>query len=290
MARRNLVIVRAGNKSLHPEWLSGPEPRNWDLVVSYFGDDPDIYRVDDVVRIDSKGPKWTPLQALVMQHPEYFEMYDYIWFPDDDLEMKKRDMNRFFDICREHQLELAQPALTANSPVTHPLVFRNSLSRIRFTNFVEVMAPCFSSACLRRVLPTFSCTLSGWGIDWLWPRIVDNPKSGVAIVDDVVIRHTRPLGGPNYDEMRKRGLSPSKELEDFFEAQNITSTQIKIHSVLLRSGKMKEVKGRSAFFLMLLGFGYFPALVASPARWPLLVQIGRLTKRHFRNLDVSPSM
>lgn len=290
MARRNLVIVRAGNKSLHPKWLGGPEPRNWDLVISYFGDDPDIYRVDDVVRIDSKGPKWTPLQALVMQHPQYLDMYDYIWFPDDDLEMKKQDMNRFFDICREHRLELAQPALTVNSPVTHPLVFENTLSRIRFTNFVEVMAPCFSIACLQRVLPTFNCTQSGWGIDWLWPRIVDNPNSGVAIVDDVVIRHTRPLGGPNYDEMRKRGLSPSKELEDFFEAQNITSTQIEIHRVLLRSGKMREVKGRSPFFLMLLGFGYFHALVASPARWPLLVQIGRLTKRHFRNLDVSPSV
>jgi len=37
MKRRNLVIVRAGNSSLHPEWLKGDGARNWDIVVNYFG-------------------------------------------------------------------------------------------------------------------------------------------------------------------------------------------------------------------------------------------------------------
>ena len=58
MARRkNLVIVRAGDSSLHEEWLQGEGERNWDLIVNYFGDDPQRYRKDDVQRIDSKGPK-----------------------------------------------------------------------------------------------------------------------------------------------------------------------------------------------------------------------------------------
>jgi hypothetical protein len=43
MTRRNLVAVRAGDKSLHPHWLMGDGGRNWDLVVSYFGDDPGLY-------------------------------------------------------------------------------------------------------------------------------------------------------------------------------------------------------------------------------------------------------
>ena len=46
--RQNLVIVRAGNSSLHEEWLTGAEERNWDLIVNYFGDDPQRYRRDDV--------------------------------------------------------------------------------------------------------------------------------------------------------------------------------------------------------------------------------------------------
>jgi len=281
-SRRNLVIVRAGNKSLHPDWLRGPEARNWDFVISYFGDDPDIYRRDDVVRIDSKGPKWPPLKALLAEHPEYTQDYDYIWLPDDDLEMTTRDMNRFFDICREHDLELAQPSLTPNSPVTHPLVINNTLSRIRFTNFVEVMAPCFSAACLRRALPTFDGTQSGWGIDWLWPRIVAKPDTAIAIVDDVVIRHTRPLGGPNYDAMRAQGLSPTKEWETFRKDQGIEKNRIEIHRVLWRSGRVEDVRGRSLSFATKFGLGYLHALIGSPTRWQLLRTAGGLINRPYK--------
>jgi hypothetical protein len=68
MARRkNLVIVRAGDSSLHEEWLQGEGERNWDLIVNYFGDDPQRYRKDDVQRIDSKGPKWPALHDLVQK-------------------------------------------------------------------------------------------------------------------------------------------------------------------------------------------------------------------------------
>ncbi len=282
MKRDNLVIVRAGNKSLHPQWLAGAGPRNWDLVVNYFGDDPDIYRDEDVCRIDSKGPKWPPLQALVMEHPEFVHDYAYIWFPDDDLAMTKADINRFFDICQANGLELAQPSLTARSPVTHPLVLNNSWSRIRYTNFVEVMAPCFSADCLRKLVGTFNSTQSGWGIDWLWPRLVPNPESGIAIVDDVSVHHTRPLGGPNYDAMRAKGLSPRDELERFVEAHGINKTQIEIHRVVLKSGEVKEINRLTPFFVAFLVLGYSQALIESPARWPLLIQIAKLVKSPFR--------
>ena len=62
--RRNLVIVRAGDSSLHPRWLAGAN-RNWDLLVNYFGDDPLLHRRDDVIRLDSKGPKYPALRVLL---------------------------------------------------------------------------------------------------------------------------------------------------------------------------------------------------------------------------------
>src|SRR5664279_707363 len=37
--KRYLVIVRAGDRSLHPGWTQSPATRNWDLLVSYFGAD-----------------------------------------------------------------------------------------------------------------------------------------------------------------------------------------------------------------------------------------------------------
>ncbi len=271
--RRNLVIVRAGDASLHPGWLDGPEARNWDLVVSYFGKDPVRYRQDDVVRIDGVGPKWTPLHRLLLDHPDYLDRYDYIWLPDDDLAATKADINRFFRLCAEYRLELAQPSLSADSPMTHPLLIHNRASHIRFTNFVEVMAPCFSAACLARVLPTFSATESGWGIDWLWPRLVADRDSGIAIVDDVVIRHTRPLGGPNYDAMRAKGKSPRAELIEFQQREGISDVRIQVHKAISRSGR--SLPPRSRRLQMRLFVGSAPALVVSPARWTLFKQLLR---------------
>lgn len=274
--RRYLVIARAGDSSLHPGWLKGPASRNWDLVVSYFGNDPNLYRDGDIVRIDGKGPKWPPLQKLLIDNPEYLKRYDYIWCPDDDLEMSKPDMNRFFEICSEYKLELAQPSLTPNSPMTHPLLINNTASHIRYTNFVEVMAPCFSADCLRRVLPTFSGTQSGWGIDWLWPRMVLNRETGIAVVDDVVIRHTRPLGGPNYDAMRARGESPLDELLEFQKAEGIDHVRVEFHKVLWRSRWIAPALPRSLAFRLRLLMGYTRAFMKSPDRRMLLVQaLGR---------------
>ena len=250
--------------------------------MNYFGDDPERYRTDDVMRIDSKGPKWPPLQALVAQHPEWLDRYDRVMFPDDDLAMAKSDLNRFFDLCAEHHLELAQPSLTVDSPVTHPLLIQNTACLLRYSNFVEVMAPCFSTAFLRAALPTFNATQSGWGIDWLWPRLVANKASGVAIVDAVAMRHTRPLGGPNYDAMKAQGISPDAELDVFWKRHGITTMQVEIHRVQLRSGRFREIKGHSAFLPLLFARGYAHALLASPTRWRLLIQMARLTVRPFK--------
>src|ERR1700687_413368 len=96
---KNLVIVRAGDSSLHPQWLTGPENRNWDIVVSYFGNDPNLYRMPGVTRIDDKGPKWDGLYNLISMHPQFIADYDYIWLPDDDLEITKSAINLLFNTC-----------------------------------------------------------------------------------------------------------------------------------------------------------------------------------------------
>ena len=275
MQRPNLVIVRAGNASLHPGWLLGPQERSWDLVVNYFGADPDIYRQDDVVRIDSVGPKWPPLHQLLLDHPEYLDRYDYIWLPDDDLAMSKQDMNRFFALCAENQLELAHPSLKADSPMTHPLLIHNTATRVRYTNFVEAMAPCFSAPCLRRALDTFSESQSGWGIDWLWPKFVQDRERGIAVIDDVIIRHTRPLGGPNYDAMRAAGKSPRDELLRLQERKGVTDVRIRVHKAVWRSPGPNRADLNSRALALRLFLGSSKALLKSSARWTLFKQLVR---------------
>jgi hypothetical protein len=193
--RPNLVLLRAGDTSIHPQWLNAPgQQRNWDLIVNYFGDDPDIFRGDDWLRIDSKGPKLPALHEFIRSHEQLIRQYEYVWLPDEDLECTCEAINRFFDVCREHRLTLAQPSLTPDSYFTFPITLHSPPFRLRFTTFVEIMAPCFSCDALWQVWPTMNENLSGWGVDFMWARMLTGQGSSVAIVDEVQIRHTRPCG------------------------------------------------------------------------------------------------
>ena len=106
--------------------------------------------------------------------------------------------------------------------------------------------------------------------------MVTNPDSGIAIVDDVVIRHTRPLGGPNYDAMRAKGELPLDELQDLLKRENITSSRVEFHKVIWRSRLIAPTNRFSLLFRSKLALGFGRAYAAAPHRKVLLVQsVGR---------------
>ncbi|MEV6257952.1 DUF707 domain-containing protein [Nocardia sp. NPDC051911] len=227
--RRNLVVLRAGDESLHEQWLAGPHPRTWDLVVSYFGDDPDRYRVADVARIDRKGPKWPALHhVLTTDLAAVLDRYDYVWLPDDDLAADTSSINELFHCAAQHRLALTQPALTEDSYYSHEITLVDRRFNLRHTNFVEIMAPCFSREFLRRCLPTFDATQTGWGLDFHWPRFITDSTS-IAIVDAVTVRHTRPVGGPNYAAARAGGIDTWAEYCEYLVTHEISDLTPRVH-------------------------------------------------------------
>ncbi len=239
MARRNLVVVRAGDSSLHPHWLAGEGGRNWDLAVSYFGDDPDLYKTDDVTRIDGKGPKWQGLHDVFSKRPEFLTNYDYILLPDDDLMASKDDLNRLFDICKTYGLEIGHPTLTWNSYYAHLVTLRNAGTRLRYTNFIEVMAPCLTKALLNKTLGYFAETLSGWGLEQAWAKSAGPMK--MALIDDIAVRHTRPVGGPNYKALRDKNISPWDELRGLCRTLGVDEQPIiETYGAVLTNGRYIE--------------------------------------------------
>jgi len=222
MRNRNLVIVRAGDKSLHEGWL-GPvgSQRDWDLVVSYFGNDEQMHRRPDVQRIDGKGPKWLGLYNLLRSDDIDWRSYDRIWLPDDDLAVAPETVQRLFMLADYHGLHLAQPSLSHDSYVSHAGTVHNPRFLLRRTNFVEVMAPVLTRELLERVLPTMVENESGWGLDFLWQMFLDRPRRDAGVIDAVQIRHTRPVGGPNYAKMKAEGKSPWDEMKALQRKYNI---------------------------------------------------------------------
>jgi hypothetical protein len=250
--RRNLVIVRAGDNSLHPHWLEDGRQRSWDLLVSYFGDDPERYRERDVVRIDGKGPKWPALRSLIEEQWDRIAAYDYIWLPDDDIACSGCDIDRLFGLASEYGLCLSQPSLTLDSYFSWLVTLRNPLLRVRFVNFVEIMVPCFKRDFLERCLSAMSNNLSGWGLDHLWPTML-GPRQ-MAIFDAVAVTHTRPIGGTNYKFLRDRGIAAYQERDEFKRVYALGDTIIRTDAVVTAGGR--ELDRGSPLMSELLRWGY----------------------------------
>jgi hypothetical protein len=204
-----LALFRAGPNSLHPHAVQRLAEQNFDYALSWFGDQPPAHADGAAFVHFVKGAKWPGLEQTLLAHWDQIQKYRYVWLPDDDLLCVPEDVSRMFLICDELQLELAQPALTRDSYASHLITLQHPQFQLRFTNFVEIMAPLLSSDMLSRVFHTLAGRISGYGLDTLWPRFTQIGK--MAIVDDTPVKHTRPVGGPNYKFSADIGLPPAQE-------------------------------------------------------------------------------
>ena len=193
--RRNLVILRAGDSSLHPQWVAVGE-RNFDLLVSYYGHRSDLHRsTADMYEVRS-GPKWPCLGELLEANPQLINAYEAVWLPDDDLAVDTQTLNRMFDLFHGFGLSLAQPALTHNSFHTFDTLLQRPGYLLRYVGFVEVMAPLFSRSALRLCQETFHLSRIGWGLDFVWPSLINNTnRRSIGILDATPVHHTRPVRG-----------------------------------------------------------------------------------------------
>ena len=212
--------MRAGDKSLHPQWLDSK--RNWDIAVSYFGDYPDRYiNQYDYLHL-FKGSKWHGLDDFVKNHHSIILKYDYVWFPDDDLFCDYDNINNFFNICSLLDFTIAQPSLTEYSYFSWEITLRRVNLDVRLTDFVEIMAPCFKVEFFEKFKNTFSENSSGFGLEWLWKKIaIENNILKFGIVDSTPIFHTRKVGSAGSAGSIK---PPMEEFSDLLIKYNLDQT------------------------------------------------------------------
>jgi hypothetical protein len=213
-----LVISRLGDWSLHKGWL---KDRKWDFWGSYFGDTPGRYMEDCDYYEEVKGPKWPPLKNLILERWDKIKEYDWIWLPDDDIELSPEKITEFIEICEKYKILCAQPALDFTGHYAHAPLLAKLHTEIRFTNYIEGMAPLFSREGLERLVHTFDENVSGWGVDAIWHKVLGEPEDKVAIVDKVVMKHPRPIGGGLYVCLRKMHVDWRKEMDDILDKYGI---------------------------------------------------------------------
>lgn len=87
------------------------------------------------------------------------------------------------------------------------------MSIFRRTNFCEVMCPFFNHQALASCISTFDLSMSTWGIDMLWHRLV--PFGRMYIFDGVSVRHSSPVDTTNgafYQYLATKGVDPWQEM------------------------------------------------------------------------------
>lgn len=192
---RNLVVLRANEESLHTQWAHNipNEDRNWDLCISWYGETPPKDIECEYLTHQPVDRKFGAIHALFLDESPFWS-YESIWLPDDDVMTSWADINRMFRIFQQHDLLLAQPSLEANGKATHAITLNRPGFALHYSHFVEVMCPLFSASAFKICHPSFNAAISGWGLDVIWPRLLGGVVSKIAVIDDVVAQHTRPVG------------------------------------------------------------------------------------------------
>jgi hypothetical protein len=209
---RNLIISAVGDESLHNEWIDGDA--QFDLALIYYGNNETIaksYEKEAKWLVRLKGMKYHLIDQFLHQYPSIIGDYDFVWLPDNDVSISTDAINQLFTIAKEQQLELCQPAMTGY--LSHPITKPSPRLLLRYTNFIEVLAPLMSAKSLPILQESFTLNYSGWGFDYLWPYLLGNPRNTIAIIDAITMRHTKPVG----NDYSRFPTHPKKELKNLLK-------------------------------------------------------------------------
>ena len=186
------VIVRAGRRSLHRQWFVDHAPPFDVILVAYEALNAEqVSGAADYTLLP--GPKVQGWSRYIGAHWDDLKRYDAIALIDDDIACSADDVRRAFEIGRAASLVIWQPSLTWDSYFSHAITLRHPAFRLRYTNFVEMMCPFFDTTYLGSVRPLFDAGVE-IGIDQVWCRLLDDNRYRAGIIDEVSVRHTRPVG------------------------------------------------------------------------------------------------
>jgi hypothetical protein len=210
--RHNLVFVQCG-RGFDAPWLDGP--RNYDVLLNYYEEADADPRADAVAF--QAGTKTTAVRRLLEERPDLLRRYEAVLFLDDDVEIGAADIDALFGAMAREKLDLAQPALTADSESAWAFLKRPQAPQAVFrVSTVEIMTPIMTRRALEAAGSAFRETVSGWGTDLLLGpavRAAFGPSS-VGVIGAVAIRHARKVdtaGGAFYAYLRRYGLDPAHE-------------------------------------------------------------------------------
>jgi hypothetical protein len=210
--RNILVFVQCG-KGFDAAYLA--RPRSYDILLNYYNES-DVHPRADIAVVQA-GTKTTAVRRLMELRPDLLLRYQAVLFLDDDVEISAEEIDAFFRAMTAENLDLAQPALSADSATAYPFLKRPSAATgVTRVSSVEIMAPALTRRALEGAKWVFAESVSGWGSDLLLGPAVRSAfgPNSVGIVGSVAVRHAAPVDlsmGAFYAFLRRYGVDPGHE-------------------------------------------------------------------------------
>ena len=210
--RNILVFVQCG-RGFDAPYLE--ESRSFDVLLNYYEEASVNPKAE--IAVQQAGTKTTAIRRLMELKPDLLLRYQAVLFLDDDVEIGAEGIEAFFRAMAAEKLDLAQPALTADSAAAYPFLKRPSIGAgaMRVSS-VEIMAPALTRRALECASWVFAESVSGWGSDLiLGPavRAACGPMS-VGAIGSVAVRHAAPVdlvASAFYAFLRRYGVDPGHE-------------------------------------------------------------------------------
>jgi hypothetical protein len=213
----NLIITPTGKNSYFKKWIK--DDCNFDIVLLCY-EDIEEYKHTNIKFVKHfNAEKWSMSKRFITENLDFILQYDNFLFIDDDIDTDTESINKLFEIHSKYNLNLSQPSVSGYT--SWKITNKVDGCLLRYTNYVEIMSPLMNKQTLMSLFQTFDLSQSGWGLDLLWTKMLDNDK--IAIIDEVNVIHTRPVGKDYIINGSKRfKLNPKDELTMFMKKYNLS--------------------------------------------------------------------
>jgi hypothetical protein len=166
----------------------------------------------------------TPKFTLISQRLHDVEQFDKVIVCDDDVTFPPGFVDRYLALTDRFGFSLSQPARTPDSFVDHFITTQAPGLRARRTRFVEIgPVTCIDRSAYRSLLPFDPRSPMGWGLDFVWPAIVERDGLRMGIVDATPVGHNLRKSMVNYLDVPVREQmadllrnNPSLEMSEAF--------------------------------------------------------------------------
>jgi hypothetical protein len=145
------------------------------------------------------APKFVLIDAMTHDADDF----DWVLICDDDIEVPPDFLDEFLELAQRFDFALCQPARSADSYIDHPIVARMTGLSARRTRFVEIgPLVAIRQDAIPLLLPFGHDCGMGWGLDFIWPGIIEAAALRMGIIDAVPLVHRmrKPVTGYDHED------------------------------------------------------------------------------------------